>query len=335
MAWSAATHPTMIDVVRQQSPSGGMIEVAELLSQQNEMLQDMVMFPSNEALAHVEAIRTGLPSGTWRRFNMGVQPSKSTTNNVRFEMGNYEAYAEIDRDLANINGNSAEWRRREEFPFIEHMNQQMQKMVIYGNTADEPGAFPGLVHYYSDNTASSNPSADNLIDAGGSGTDNRSIWFICWGPSTVFGIYPRGYAAGLQMQDKGEVTIEDADGSGGRLEAYRTHYKWQNGLVVKDWRYAVRIANIDKSDLSTTAGSGSRLHDLMFQAIDLIPNPGMGRCAFYMSRDLRTMLRQQTAHAVRNSTLTIEQIGGVPVMMYQGFPIRRVDVMATDEAQVS
>ena len=157
-----------------------------------------------------------------------------------------------------------------------------------------------------------------------------------WGPNTVHGIVPKGSIAGLQQEDKGQVTIENADGNGGRMEAYRTHYRWDAGLTVRDWRYIVRIANISKAALKADpADGGPNLPDLMFEAIERIPNLTAGRAAFYISRGVRTKVRQQSAKSVKNSTLTIDQIGGVPVMSFHGIPLRRVDALAADEALVS
>ena len=340
MTISASTHPTLVDVANVNEPDGQIAQVAELLNQQNEMLPDMVMVETNEPLSHRFSVRTGFPSGAWRSFNEGVQPSKSKTATVTANVGNYEMYAEVDRDLANLNGNSAAWRLQEERPFLEHMNQEMQAAVIRGNEVSTPGTFSGLQSWYATRTVSNTASsADNIIHAGGSGTDHASIWFVCWSPMTVFATYPKGSQAGLQVNDKGEVTIEDADGSGGRMEAYRTHYKWNMGLCVKDWRYAVRIANIDKSDLlADVTGSsyaGANLPDLMFQAMEIVPNTGMGRCAFYMSRDVRTKVRQQLSHRTAESTLTMENVGGVPTQMFAGFPMRRVDALAMNEGTIS
>jgi hypothetical protein len=111
-------------------------------------------------------------------------------------------------------------------------------------------------------------NGDNIIDGGGSGSDNASIWLICWSPQTLHGIIPKGSRAGIQQRDLGEVTIEDADGSNGRMQAFRTHYRWDVGLTVRDWRYAVRIANIDRSGLLITAATGADLNDLMHQGVD-------------------------------------------------------------------
>jgi hypothetical protein len=156
-----------------------------------------------------------------------------------------------------------------------------------------------------------------------------------WGPNTGYGITPKGSKAGLQQQDLGEVTIENVDGLGGRMQAYRSHYRWDAGLTIRDWRYFVRIANIDRSLLTADASTGANLPDLMFQAIERIPNLGAGRAVFYMDRGIVTKLRQQSANAVKNSTLSVDQVGGVPVTSFSGVPIRRVDVLSPDEALVS
>ena len=346
---SASTHPTLLDVANLQDPDGSTASVVEILSQQNEMLQDIVMLPSNEPNSHRHVIRTGLPTGAWRGYNAGVQPSKSSTASVRSTIGNYEMYSEIDRDLANLNGNSAEWRLQEETPFIEQMSQQIQKQFIFGdetNSGEEYG-FTGIYKHYNEVDGATVASGDNVIDVGGNedtGTapaGNQSILLMCWDPMCSFGIFPRGTQAGLQVEDKGEVTIEDVDGSsgtGGRMEAYRTHYKWQTGLVIRDWRYNVRIANIDYSNLighnSTGEALRKRVIDSMFEAINLLPSM-KGRVAFYMSRDVRTSLFRGLSEGVKESTLTVEQLGGQMTHMFHGIPIRRVDAMSALESDIT
>ena len=111
--------------------------------------------------------------------------------------------------------------------------------------------------------------------------------------------------------------------------------------LFRDWRYAVRIPNIDKSNLSIVydagvfSGSSAHLANLMFEAMYLIPNLSMGRPVFYMSRSIITPLRQQLAAAVQGSTLTASQVGGIFTESFQGIPIRRTDALAADEARVT
>ena len=153
------------------------------------------------------------------------------------------------------------------------------------------------------------------------------------GPNTLHTIYPRVRRAGLQSRDLGEDTLIDA--AGGRYQGYRTHYKWDIGLTLRDWRYVVRIANVDVSELRRKMPSaGADLIDLMTQAVELIPNVGMGRPAFYMPRKVRSFLRRQITNKVATSTLTMEEIAGKKVVAFDGIPCRRTDALLLTEARV-
>ncbi len=331
MATLATTHPTLLDLAKRTDPDGKIADIVEILNQTNEVLDEMVWMEGNLLTGHRTTIRTGLPTPTWRKLYGGVQPTKSTTAQITDNTGMLEAYAEVDKALADLNGNSAEWRLSEERPHIEGMSQEIAQTLFYGNEGTEPEAFTGLSPRYNDLTAA---NADNIIDAGGTGTDNASIWLAVWGPNTGFGITPKGSTAGLQMRDLGEVTIENIDGAGGRMQAYRSHYRWDAGLTIRDWRYFVRIANIDRSLLLATGATGPVLSDLMFQAMERVPNLSSGRAVWYMDRGIVTKARQQAAALVKQSTLTTEMLGGVMLTSFGGIPIRRVDVLSPDEARV-
>lgn len=331
MATLATTHPTLLDLARRTDPDGNIADIVEILNQTNEVLDDMVWMEGNLTTGHRTTIRTGLPTPTWRKMYGGVQPTKSTTAQVTDNTGMLEAYAEVDKALADLNGNTAAWRLSEETPHIEGMSEKIATTIFYGNEGTEPEAFTGLSPRFNSKTTAAN--ADNVVDGGGSGTDNASIWLAVWGPNSGFGITPKGSKAGLQMEDKGQVTIENIDGAGGRMEAYRTHYRWDAGLTIRDWRYFVRIANIDRSALTVDAATGANLPALMFEAINRVPNMN-GRVAWYMDRGLITKLGQQSAALTKNSSLTTENTGGIITTRWQGIPIRRVDVLSPDEALV-
>lgn len=330
MATLADTHPTLLDLARRSDPDGTIADIVEILNQTNEILDDMVWIEGNLVTGHRTTIRAGLPTPTWRKMYGGVQPTKSRTVQVTDTTGMLEAYAEVDKALADLNGNTAAWRLSEEKPHIEGMGEEVVQTLFYGNEGTEPEAFTGLSPRFNSLSAA---NAENIIDAGGTGTDNASIWLCIWDPSTGHGIVPKGSTAGLQMEDKGQVTIENIDGAGGRMEAYRSHYRQDAGLTIRDWRAFVRIANIDRSALTTDASTGANLPNLMFQAEERVMRSG-GRAAWYMDRGILTKLRQQSAAAVKTSTLTIENVGGVRLSSFGGVPIRRVDALSGDEARV-
>ncbi len=330
MGTKATTNPTLADVAARLTPDGKIDpNIVEMLNETNEVLDDMTVIEANGFTEHKTTARSGLPKGTWRKLNYGVQPEKSQTVPVKDSMGMLETYAEVDKALADLNGNSAAWRLSEDRAFVEGLNQTMAQTLFYGDSSQDPEKFMGLAPRFSELSAE---NGKNIIDAGGTGSDNASIWLVVWGPNTCHSIYPKGSAAGLQSRDLGEHTLVDAQG--GKYQGYRTHYKWDLGFTLRDWRYVVRIANIDVSDLTKNGATGADLIDLMTQAVELIPNIGMGRPAFYMPRKLRSFLRRQITNKVAASTLTMEDVAGKKVVSFDGVPCRRTDALLLTEARV-
>lgn len=328
-------NPTLLDLARVTDPNGQISAVVEILNGVNEVLQDMTWVEGNLPTGNRSSIRTGIPQPTWRRLYGGVQPNKSTTIPVTDNTGMLEAYAEVDKALADLNGNTAAFRLSENKPHIEGMMQTMATTLFYGNEGTQPEAFTGLAPRFNLSTAA---NGENIIKGGGSGATNQSIWLVVWSPETVHGIIPKGSKAGLQVTDKGQVTLENATAAtagSGRMEAYRTHYRWDAGLTVRDWRYVVRIPNIDTTLLSVSLATGANLPDLMYQALEQIPNLSAGRPVFYMSRAIRSMVRRQASAGTKGSTLAIENVGGQMITSFQGVPMRRVDALAAAEATVS
>lgn len=336
MATLAVTNPTLVDVAKRLDPDGSVAQIVEILSQCNEVLDDMTWIEANGPTVHRTTVRTGLPSPTWRKLYGGVQPGKSTTAQVNDTMGMMEAYAEIDKALADLNGNTAAYRMSEDRAFIEGMSQQIATTLFYGNEGTQPEAFTGLAPRFNSLSASTAQSADNVISAGGSGSTNASMWLIIWDPLTCAAIYPKGSKAGLQNKDMGEVTIENADGSNGRMQAYRTHYRWDCGLTVRDWRYIVRVANIDVTTLTKDAASGPDLMDLVSQAFEQVPSGALtrGRPVLYCNRKVRSFLRRQQKNA-KNVLISMDEVTGKHVMTLDGIPVRRVDALLNTEAAVS
>ncbi len=342
---------TLADWAKRQDPDGKSAIVVDLLSQSNEWLMDMAWQECNQATSHKTTIRTGLPSGTWRQLYQGVQPTKSTTAQIVEGTGNLEAYSMIDKDLADLNGNTAEFRLQEDSAFFEGMGQQFSSALAYSNSLATPAQIMGFAPRYSTlNTATA--SAANVLNAGGTGSDNTSIWFIGWGPNTIHGIFPKGKAAGLQHKDLGEWTQTNSDGS--KYQVYQSHFKWECGLCVRDWRYAVRIANIDVSDLNTT--NTANLAKLLVVAANKFPTVpsnlgavqnadkpsgvvGGAKFAIYCNRSVRTALETQILDkpGILGNTqikLDMEQWGGMPVLAFRGVPIRTVDSILNSETQV-
>jgi len=339
MALLSAGQLTLADYSKRLSPDGKIDPIAELLSQQNHVLEDVVWKEANQPTSHVVTIRTGLPAVYWRQYNQGVPVSKSTTAQVTEPCAQMEARSHIDADLLELNGNSASFRLSEESPFIEAMNQEMTGKLFNGNVGADQKTFSGLATRYSSTTAG---NGQNVLLAGGVGADNASMYLVVWGEQTVFCPFPKGSKAGLSNQDLGVESVQDANGN--YYQAARSLFKWKGGLVVKDWRYVVRIANIDISDwigvVNTQAPTAStNLIKLMMRAIARIPNINMGRAAFYCNRSIEEGLMIQALEKSSNALSVqkaLTQFGtDINQLTFMGIPVRGVDQLGMAETLVA
>lgn len=331
MALLNANAATMADIAKRMDPDGKIAAVVELLSQTNEMLDDMLWVEGNLPTGHRTTIRTGLPTVAWRLLNQGVQPSKSTTAQVDEGCGILEAWSEVDVELAKLNGNTAAFRLSEGMAFIEAMNQEMQQTVIYGNSGLASEEFNGLAVRYSSLSAT---SGQNIISGSGAGSDNSSIWLVSWGAQTVHGIYPKGSQAGLSHSDHGEVTVETTAGvAGTRMRAFQDQWTWKCGVALRDWRHVVRMPNIDISNL-VAKSSAADLIELMIKAIHRLPNR-MGKPVFYMNRTCFQMLDiQRRDDIIAGGGLVYNEVDGKIVPSFRGIPIKIVDALTETEAAV-
>jgi len=326
----AVTNPTLLDLAKLMDPDGKISDIVEILNAVNPVLEDMTWIEGNLVTGHRTTIRTGIPTPTWRKLYGGVQPNKGTTVQVTDTTGMLEAYAEVDAAEAELNNNEAAWRLSEDSAHIEGISQEIAQTLFYGNETTEPEAFTGLSPRFNSLSA---PNADNIIDHGGTGSDNASIWLVVWGRRTVHGIVPKGSKAGLQVTDKGQVTVENVDGAGGRAEMLRTHYKMNGGLMVRDWRSISRICNIDVSD-QATASNAKNLVASMIKATERIHNLGAGRACFYMPRTIREALRIGILEKI-STNLSWETVAGKRVMVFDDIPVKRTDALLTTEARIT
>jgi hypothetical protein len=345
------TNLTLADWAKRQDPDGGTPIIVDLLSQSNEWLSDMSWIEGNQTSGHKTTVRTGLPEGTWRMLYQGISPTKSTTAQIVENCGNLEGVSRIDKDLADLNGNSAQFRMGEDAAFIEGMSQQFSSALAYSNSLQTPAQFMGFAPRYNTLSTAAAVSA-NIIDAGGTGSTNTSIWFVGWGPNTVTGIFPKGKMAGLQMLDKGEVVYYPGDGK--QYQTYQSLFKWECGLCVRDWRYVVRICNIDVDLLDAT--TAPNLANLLVMAANKFPTApaglsavqsaerpsgvvGPARFAIYCNRTVRTALELQLLNKPSGSNtniyLTSAEWDGKVISLFRGVPIRTVDSLLNTETRVT
>lgn len=339
MATLNNNYPTLADLAKQMDGKGSVVsDIIEILNDTNQILEDMPFFEANNGTKHLTTIRSGIPTATWRRLYQGVQPSKASNTQVEDACGMLEAWSEVDSKLIDLSNNPGRFRLNEARAFLEGMNRQMATAVFYGNTATDPEEFHGLAPRFDDISAE---NGGQIVDAGGTGADNTSVWMVVWGERTCHGIYPKGSTAGLGREDKGKTTKEVSDGS--LYDVHREKFIWDCGLSVRDWRYIVRIANIDASDM--VAGS-TDMFGLLRQGYWKLKQRQIsgGRAAIYCNADVLEALDAQTTPTIATGAsqattgyqrLRVSEVEGKEVMSYRGMPLRECDALLNTEAQVT
>jgi len=333
MATVGTRNLTLADLAKRQGPDGKIDKIAEILNENHEILEDMVWKECNDGTNNKTSVRTGLPEPTWRMLYGGVQSTKSSTRQVVDSCGMLEALPKIDIDVIDKSGDPKGALLSEHVPHLEGMRQTLESTLFYGDTSITPETFVGLSPRY--NTAVRSAEDDaysdfNVLDGGGEGTDNTSIWLINWSDEGCHGLYPKGSTAGLNSDNLGKKLVPADDGSGDYL-AYVTHYKWDVGLCVKDWRTVGRICNIDYSALSDASGAADLLK-LMIRLSERVE--GSGRKAWYMHPHVRTALRLQMLDKA-NVNLSFDTVEGRKVMHFGEVPVRASKKILLTESALS
>jgi hypothetical protein len=322
--------PTLIDKFSREDSTKKIMKIVELMAKQNDILMDAEYMECNDGSKHKTTMRSGIPEPTWRMFNQGVQPSKSTTVPVLDTTGMMEDYGLVDKALADLSANADAFRASENLGKLQGFNNKAARYMFYGNSQTEPQAFLGLSPRYNSLAAE---SGRNIVDAGGTGSTNTSIWFVTWGELTTHLLYPKGSVAGFQHRNLGEDTVKDD--VGGEFQAYRDHFKWDIGMSVRDWRANARVANIDVSLLTADAASGAKLIENMIRAYYLLDNPmqGEGKTVIYANRTIQTFLHLQAMNS-KNVNLTLGEYAGRKIPELLGIPIKRCDELLNTESRV-
>lgn len=346
MAAIGNTLPTLVDVVNRMNPDGSIAKVVEALQKRNPILNDIPVFEGNLPTGDMFSARTALPSPTYRKFNQGVAVSKSAVDQVTEACAMLEAFSKVDCGLASLNANEAAFRASEDNAFLQGFNIEIAQGIFYNSTSTSPEKFHGLSPRLA-STAATNPAAGQIIkaDSTAAGADQASAWLVGWGEDTVSGIFPKGHkSAGFESEDLGKQLTRDA--SNNEFTAWVTHFMWKFGIRVKDWRYLVRVCNIDTSAWKADLSAGADLVSSLVDAIHTIYNTEGIMPRLYMNRQVAAMLNKQVARRGGNDMLAwveadklgIRGAGGMGTPLIQtflGVPIRVVDALTITESVVS
>lgn len=331
----------LADLYRSTDQNRNIIPVIEALNILNPLMEDAVMIEANQGTKHVSAIRTGLPAVTWGRLYQGIPQSKSIKQQVEDTTGFVEGLSTVDERLLEIAKDPAALRMSEAEAFLESMSQDVTTNFFYSDTATTPERFKGLGARYG--VLNGEGAGAQVVDAGGTGSDNTSVWFVTWGANQTSLIYPEGTAAGITRQDMGRQRVYDDVNNPyyAKEEMFRQHV----GVRVGDWRWNARVANISISAMQ--AGTLDLMKYLRQAYYKLqgrrnarVGNGGIvtpGKTVMYANRQVLEYLDSLQTNSGTNDNrirLVPDELAGKEVTVYRQMPIRETDSLINAEARV-
>lgn len=351
MATLGNTYIGIADYLRSLGPDGNSIaaDIVEILAEFTPVIQDAVVLTANNGSSMVHSVRDKLPEVTWGRLYKGVKPSKSGRSQVTDTSGFVEGLSSIDSRLVQIAGSKGDALRLSEARgFLQAMAIEAEKAIWYADAITRPEQFKGFAARA--NFIGAGTQGTNIIDAGGVGSDNTSIWFVNWSEDYNFLFHPENTPAGIERMDMGKQRATDADG--GVYYVLEEMFRWYLGVGSKDPRGLVRIANIDVSEAQ--AGNVD-LYALMRRAYYTLGSrrfgkykdaqgnviagaAAKGRTAIYMNKDMLEVLDTLSTNGGSTDNfvrLTRAELDGEEVPSYRNMVVRETDAIVNTEAVVA
>lgn len=310
-----------------------LLDIANHLETEEEVLEDINWQEANGGLIHRESAFTALPQAEWGLLGGFFGAGKAATRQISEQTRSLGLYSKVPVDIAKESGNPAKYRRTEDLAISAGLATQFADALFYGNSLADPNQPTGLKNRYN------SLSLSNVHDAGGSVggdvTGLTSLWIVKNDPSTFFGIYSQGSKAGLDVRDLGEATETASNGK--ERQVYRTQFRWNAGIMVRDDRYVQRIANVPiTTDLSVDISTvWAKFERILVHVINHLPGRNPNGVRIYCNADLMTQFEIK-AMEKSNVLYTSGEVYGKPMTMFRGvIPIRRVDAILSTETVVS
>lgn len=334
----SANYPTLLDFAKRSDSKGNVQDVVEILSQMSPVAKAGYVETCNDGSRHMTTLRTSIPSPTWVQYYDRITPTKSTTRQVTDTTGRMENMSSIDARVVDKQKDAKKYRLQEAMGIIEGFAQELESTFFYGNTGTSPLEFLGLAPRMSSLSAE---NGRQIIDAGGTGSDNTSIFICTWGPRTGHLLVPEGKGSGVQREDKGRQRDSN---SSGVIYYDEEMFSQECGFAMVDWRYFVRVANIDVSNLTTA--SAADLVDLLISAYYRLPSrrattgfnmsgePVKIQPVIYCNATIKEYLDKQMLRQA-NGYLTRQEFMGEEVSSFRGFPILETDGIVNTESRVT
>ena len=345
MATKDITSRESLVTAARQTANGMITDVAEVLNETNNVIEDAIVQKSTDITSHRVTRRSRLPAVSWVKVGNGWNATVGLTNQAVETIGMLKARFLAPQDVLDIQANPDKYRSNQERAYVESMGQELSN-TLFGNVAAgdlspatvPPEEFAGFQYRYS---ALGTADTNYVLSNGHTADDdtNTSIWFIQWSPNKVYLITPRNMdGTGLKKEDKGLVytsgdnSVASATAANpnptNSLWAYITEFSWNVGLAIEDLRSVKRLCNIDPDH----AADDTLDEDKIIQIRNNFK--GNEKIFMYCNETVFTQL-QILAKDKTNVNWTGADPFGRPQFNFLDMPVRRSDAITNVEPVLS
>lgn len=330
---TANKYKDLIDLRQEGAFDSGETSVIQLFSQNNSVLEDAVLQKCNKGGSHVVAVQRSLPGASWIGYNQGVEATSSQTSSFTVGTGMIQSASQVDVNLLKGVNNPAEVRSNEAMAHIESLGQNVASSFFYGNANVNGNQITGVAPMF--NSLTNGINSTQVIDGGGTTNDNTSVWVLTWGNNKTSLVYPENSknTMGISREDMGKVQAFDSNSN--TFWVMEDRFMWHGGVAVADYRYVVRIANIDISKLKDGT---TNIYKLLVEAGYIHHTMAMGNdmnTAIYCNRDIMQALDSQATNKGSESLqVTPSEIQGKMITTYRGVKVSRTDALLSTESRV-
>ena len=321
---TTGTYLNFVESMQRVGPDGNLLSIAEALNEMNEILPDAYMKQANDVFSHLEGVRDRLPTVSSRNFNTGSTRTSSKVRDIREQLTILEPWIEQDEAIVEKQPSVSEYLAEEWMAFGEAGIQEFARQLFYGNPSSDAREITGL-----SNRSDWDAAADSyVIDVGGSGSDNASLWIIEWGPGRTTLLYPRGHeSVGIKEDDLGKYRITDSSNNPYMVYGYRVLMEF--GITIPDTRAVQRLASIESDGSSNNLVDSAKVREIV-RAKNKLPASGQRNTVIYVNRDLKA---QFDIYALEKSNgfYMLDNLTGGPMTSFQGIPIRVVEQLVSTE----
>lgn len=307
-----------------RTANGGVIQVANVLSQRNEFLRGAYWQEANAGTRHKVSRVTALPTGNKRQLNDGVAKESSKTQPLWETMQILEGFSDVDVKELELSPNPGAFREQEDRLYAEGMMKTFATDFITGNPATNPLSMRGLQPRLSTLTTG------RVVSGGGSSSGSMtSMYIVKWGETGCSFIYPPNTPAGISVRNLGR-RVAAGTTANTQLEVDTTKIEMTVGFKVEDLRHIYRVCN-----LVVTGSSNVPTSTQLITGIGQVSKSGdTSGIRILMNQDAFNYIDIE-ATGKTNVVHSGNDPFGRPIYTFRGIPIDICDAITSTETTVS